>query len=127
MSAAINRRGAELGPGARARRSLAGFRRVRAKLNGFRVVSQAVQTFIQLDIGSPGIGYEGQRNAQIGPVRKGHVQLHSIGFQLLAEGLQTLDLETDVVQHPPFGRHGRGIGFRKRQVRTRHVGGEKPL
>jgi hypothetical protein len=39
--------------------------------NRFRVVSQAVQTFVQLDIGPPGIGYEGQRNAQIWPVRNG--------------------------------------------------------
>ena len=37
--------------------------------------------------------------------------------------LQVLDVEADVVEHPPFGGDGRHVGFGKAQIRSRYVGG----
>src|SRR5437588_7670113 len=84
---------------------------------------QLAQALIQLDIRSPRIRDERERNAQIWPVGIGHVELDPGCFGLLTKCLQVLDLETDVVKFAPFGAHGRRIGFRERQVHSRQVGG----
>src|SRR6266576_3863328 len=84
---------------------------------------QVVQTFIQLNVSSPGIGHERQRNTQLGPLGEGHIELHSVGFRLLAERLEVLDLEANVVQPPSFGRHGRRVRFGNEQGYSGYVGG----
>ena len=55
----------------------------------------------------------------------GHVELHSVGLRLLAKRLEAHDLESNVIQHAPLGRHGRRVGFGERQVRARNVRGVK--
>src|SRR5437660_9858325 len=84
---------------------------------------QLAQAFIQLDIRSPRIRDERERNAQIRPMGIGHVELDPGCFGLFAKCLQALDLETDVIEFASFGAHGRSIAFRERQVHSRQVGG----
>src|ERR1700694_2886020 len=85
-------------------------------------VLQPVQTFVQLNVSSPGVGQECQGNTQIGPLGERHIELHSVGFSLLAKRLEVFDLESDMVQPPSFGRHGRGVRFCNEKCHSGHVG-----
>src|SRR5690348_879709 len=87
--------------------------------------SQLVQTFVQLDIRAPGIGDEGEGDAQVRPLGKGHVELQPARFSFLAKSLETYDLEADVIEHAALRRNGGGVGFGKRQVNAGQIRGVK--
>src|SRR5260370_38701850 len=80
---------------------------------------QVVQTFVQIDIRSPGISQERQRNAEIRPLCVGHVELHSSGFRLLSKRLEIFDLESAVITPSSFGRSGLWVRISLHKGNTR--------
>src|SRR5882762_10398144 len=84
---------------------------------------QFVQTFGQFNVCSPRVGNVSHRDTQLGPLGEGKVKLHPARFSLLAKRFEIRDFKSDVIQHATFGWHGRSIGFCKRQVYSRDVGG----
>src|SRR3972149_7691502 len=76
---------------------------------------QSGKTLGQLDIGSPGVEEKGDRHFELGPFGVRPVESHSLRLQLLAQGLQSLDFEADVIDGAPFraGDLARRRGKRK--------------
>src|ERR1700681_4152157 len=77
----------------------------------------------QLDVHAGWIGDVREVEADGGNISKRDIELHAAGLELLAEGFQILDLESDVIDRPAFraagGRRGRG----EREVHARSVRG----
>src|SRR4029453_12693762 len=76
---------------------------------------------VQLDVGAPRVGDEGERSAGLFVLRVGPIEFDAVGFKLLDEGLQVLHVEADVVEDAPLGGGLRHLGLVEAQLRTGHV------
>src|ERR1700693_3802148 len=83
------------------------------------------QAFSQLDVGPPRIREKGDGNTERRNLSIRHVKLHTRSLKLLAERLQILDLEPDVIERAPFRAHYGRLGFGEAEVHARHIGGLK--
>ena len=68
---------------------------------------QLVQTLSEFDVSSPGVRQEGETGSEIRPIDVRPVELDAISLEFLAEGLQVVDFETDVVKGSPLRGCGR--------------------
>ena len=72
-----------------------------------------VGPFVQLDIRAPRIVNKRKRGTGLLILGVGPVQFNAGRFEFLTERFQVLDVEADVVEHPPFGGNRRLVFFGK--------------
>ena len=77
----------------------------------------------QLDVGAPRIGEERDRRRRVRNLRVRPIELDAGRLELLAERLEVLHLEAEVIERAPLRADGRRVGLRERQVHARQIGG----
>src|SRR5687767_2880770 len=80
-----------------------------------------VRPLVQLDVSAPGIVDERKRAARLRVLRVRPIQLDAGCLELLCKRFEIPDVETDVIQHAPFGSDGALRAAGKRQVHARQV------
>src|SRR6266481_6044285 len=81
-----------------------------------------LRPLVQLDVGTPGIRNERQRDTGLFVLRVGPVQFDAGRFELLDEPLQVRHIEADMIKNPPLGGGLRRIGLVEAQLGARDVG-----
>jgi hypothetical protein len=87
--------------------------------------SKLVETLCQLDVSTHRISQKRDSNPETGNLPIGHIEFHAARFELLAERLQVLHFESDMVDRaPPRACRRRGLERLKAEIHAREVGGQ---
>src|SRR5215471_968366 len=81
-----------------------------------------IGTLVDLDVGAPRIGDEGEPDAVALVLGRRHRRLDARRFRLLQELLDIVHVEADVVEHAALGGDGRLGGLAEGELRARDVG-----